>query len=294
MRDKMVMQTAKASSEMICSKCGESFKAEYGIKNGEIYCPKCYNLHIEKQLADIHFITKVRRNRTILRLICFFISVACIILSILFKDNDDALYFSIAMVLSVLVGIFPFYRNFCIFIARGFNGFIDDESTVYRNIKKFYNNPITSSNKFTFLRAVFYLVDFILVWPCMFVLYVSVIPRAVIDIIRVIKADDKLRTGFDAMLAPEGDNHPDKYNFTLRFIDKNDQMCIDFYRSWKQVKKEVAIEALDKSLIHAFKNGVKYRDGYKSFLDCYYGRSNAEGKRFVFLDVESANKEVKE
>ena len=63
MGDKKSMKMAKSNCSITCGRCGEQFNSKYGIMDGEVYCPKCYNLYLEKQVADIIEIAQIRKNR---------------------------------------------------------------------------------------------------------------------------------------------------------------------------------------------------------------------------------------
>ena len=96
------MQMAKSNCAITCSLCGEQFNSKYGIMDGEVYCPKCYNMYLEKQAADIRQVSRIRINRTILRTICFIIAAAFLTLTIIFFDNDEStLQFVIGIVACV-------------------------------------------------------------------------------------------------------------------------------------------------------------------------------------------------
>lgn len=286
MSEKKTMQFARSNCSMTCSRCNNQFKAKYGIMDGEVFCPKCYNMYVEKNLADISDIRDIRRNRTILRLICFAISVTAIVLSIVLKSDDNTFIFALLLVAGILIGIFPFYKDFLAFVSKGFSGFVRQESTVKRNTVIYYRNGIIEDGNKGFMRFLCYLVDFILVWPCLALLYICVIPRAIIDLVRIGKAKKKIDKGFDTLLPPVEGLNSDKYNFKLRFISSYDDICINFYMKWKKVKENDAIEALEKNLIFSFEDSIAYKEGYKHFLKYYYGRRAYDGKRYVYLDVE--------
>ena len=107
---KKAMQMARSNCMITCNICGGQFMSKYGIMDGEVYCPKCYNMYLEKQAADIEQIARIRLNRTILRCICFVIALTALILAIVFFDKGDSkLMFSLAIVSCVVIAIFPFY-----------------------------------------------------------------------------------------------------------------------------------------------------------------------------------------
>ena len=277
---------AKSNCVISCSKCGEQFNSKYGIMDGEVYCPKCYNMYIEKKVADIKEIAKIRLNRTILRCICFALALTALILAIVFYDKGDSkLMFAFAIVSCVLIAIFPFYKDFIAFVTKGFNGFLKEETTAVRRKIIYYSNGIIEDNETGPMRILFYIIDFLLVWPCLALLVITVIPRALIDIVRIKIAYKKMNELFKEMLPPVDGKQEAKYNFDIRFVDSYSNICIEFYMRLMNVKREAAIEALEKNLIVRFKKSVNYIDGYKDFVDFYYGRRNYEGVRFVYLDV---------
>lgn len=283
---KPIMQMAKSNCVISCSKCGEQFNSKYGIMDGEVYCPKCYNMYIEKKVADIKEIAKIRLNRTILRCICFALALTALILAIVFYDKGDSkLMFAFAIVSCVLIAIFPFYKDFIAFVTKGFNGFLKEETTAVRRKIIYYSNGIIEDNETGPMRILFYIIDFLLVWPCLALLVITVIPRALIDIVRIKIAYKKMNELFKEMLPPVDGKQEAKYNFDIRFVDSYSNICIEFYMRLMNVKREAAIEALEKNLIVRFKKSVNYIDGYKDFVDFYYGRRNYEGVRFVYLDV---------
>ena len=286
------MQMAKSNCAITCSMCGEQFNSKYGIMDGEVYCPKCYNMYVEKQIADIREVMQIRKNRTILRLICFIISVALLVLSIVFFDKGDSTtLFVFAMVSCALIAIFPFHRDFIAFITGGFNAFVKEESTATRRKVIYYKNGIIEDHETGCLRFLFYIIDFILVWPCLALLIICVIPRALIDIVRISSASKKMNQLFSTMLPPVEDKARAKYNFDIRFIDSYSKVCIEYYMNLMNVKEEAAIKALEKNLIVHFKQNVDYLEGYKAFVDYYYGRRNYDGVRYVFFDVSLVDPE---
>ncbi len=292
MGDKKSMQMAKSNCSITCGRCGEQFNSKYGIMDGEVYCPKCYNLYLEKKVADIIEIAQIRKNRTIFRLICFVIAVALFVLSIVFKDKEDSnVLFAIAIVGCVLIGIFPFYKDFVAFVAHGFNAFVKEEATVVRRKVIYYKNGIIEDEETGPLRILFYILDFIFVWPCMALLFICVIPRALIDIIRIKAANKKMNNLFNQMLPPVDGKQNDKYNFDIRFVDSFSNVCIEYYMNLMDVKREDAIKALEKNLTLQFKHNVDYLTGYKAFAPFYYGRRNYDGERFVFLEVHLVDPE---
>ncbi len=287
MSDKKTMQLAKSNCSITCSRCGEQFNSKYGIMDGEVYCPKCYNLYLEKQIADIREVSQIRKNRTILRLICFVIAVALFVLSIVFKDQDDSnLLFAIAIVSCVLIAVFPFYKDFLAFVSGGFNAFVKEEATVTRRKVIYYKNGIIEDEESGPLRILFYLIDFILVWPCLALLVICVIPRAFIDLVRIKRASKKMNNLFSQMLPPIDGKQNAKYNFDIRFVDSFSNICIEYYMNLMNVKREEAIKALEKNLIVHFKKNVDYLEGYREFAPYYYGRRNYDGERFVFFEVK--------
>ena len=286
MAGKKTMQMAKSNCAITCSRCGEQFNSKYGIMDGEVYCPKCYNLYLEKQIADIREISQIRKNRTIFRLICFVIAVALFVLSLTLKDKDDSnLLFAIAIVGCVLIGFFPFYRDFIAFITHGLNGFIKEEATVVRRKVIYYKNGIIDDEETGPMRILFYILDFILVWPCLALLFICVIPRAIIDLVRIKASSKKMNNLFSQMLPPIDNRQNDKYNFDIRFVDSFSNVCIEYYMNLMNVRREEAIKALEKNLLVEFKHNVDYLTGYKEFAPYYYGRRNYDGERFVFLEV---------
>ena len=283
---KPIMQMAKSNCSISCSRCGEQFNSKYGILDGEVYCPKCYNMYIEKRIADIKQIAKIRLNRTILRCVCFILALTALILAIVFYDKGDSkLMFTLAVISCALIATFPFYKDFIAFITKGFNGFLKEETTAVRRKVIYYKNGIIEDNETGPMRILFYIVDFILVWPCLALLIITVIPRALIDIVRIKIAYKRMNELFREMLPPINGKQEAKYNFDVRFVDSYSNICIDFYMKLMNVKRDEAIEALEKSLIVNFKKSVNYLDGYKAFVDFYYGRRNYDGVRFVYLDV---------
>jgi len=293
MSDKKTMQIAKSNCTITCSICKEQFNAsKYGIMDGEVYCPKCYNLYLEKQIADIREVSQIRKNRTILRLICFVIAVALFVLSLVLKDKDDSnLLFAISIVCCVLIGIFPFYRDFIAFIAHGFNGFVKEEATATRRKVIYYKNGIIDDNETGPLRVLFYFLDFLLVWPCLALLFICVIPRAIIDLVRIKISSKKMNDLFNQMVPPIDGKQKDKYNFDIRFVDSFSNVCIEYYMNLMNVKREEAIKALEKNLVIQFKHNVDYLTGYKAFAPFYYGRRNYDGERFVFFEVHLVDPE---
>lgn len=290
MSEKRTMQYARSNCAMTCGVCGEQFKSKYGIMDGQVFCPRCHNMYLVKSLADTRYISQLRKNRTLLRLICFIISVACLVLAIIFKE--DTLLFSIAVVFCAIIGFFPFYRCFGAFVTKGFMGFIKEESTIIRDTPIYYKNGIIDDNEGGFFRFIFYIVDFILVWPAIALLYITVIPRAFVDLFRIGRAKKKINEGFEKLLPPDEGLQSDRYNFEVRFSDSYNKICIEYYMKWKNVKEEQAIQALEKNLRFTLRRNLPYKDGYKFFLDRYYGRSDYEGKRFVFLDVTPVGQEI--
>ena len=286
MSEKKTMQIAKSNCTIKCSLCGEQFNSKYGIMDGEVYCPKCYNMYLEKQVADIREISQIRKNRTILRVICFIIACALFVLSIVLKDKDDSTtLFAIAIIGCVMIAIFPFYRDFIAFIKGGFNGFVKEEATMTRRKVIYYKNGIIDDNETGALRLLFYIVDFILVWPCMALLIICVLPRALIDLVRIKSASKKMDALFKQMIPPIDEKANAKYNFDIRFVDSYSSVCIEYYMSLMNVKQEQAIKALEKNLVIHFKQNVDYLTGYKAFAPYYYGRRNYDGERFVYFDV---------
>lgn len=286
------MQMAKSNCAITCSLCGEQFNSKYGIMDGEVYCPKCYNMYIEKKIADIRQISRVRISRTILRCICFAIALASLILAIVFFDKDDStLEFVMCIIACVLIASFPFYRDFCAFVANGFNGFVKEESTQIRRKKIYYSNGIIEENETGPMRILFYIIDFLLVWPCLVLLIITVIPRAFIDLVRIHASHKKMNNLFSQMLPPVDGKADAKYNFDIRFVDSYSSVCIEYYMFLMDVKKEQAIKALEKSLVIHFKQNVEYHEGYRAFVDYYFGRRNYEGERFVYFDVSLVDPE---
>ena len=289
---KKTMQMAKSNCAISCSICKEQFNSKYGIMDGEVYCPKCYNMYLEKQIADIKEIAKIRLNRTILRCICFAIALTALILSIVFFDKGDSKpMFTFAIISCVLIAIFPFYKDVIAFITKGFNGFVKEEATAVRRKVIYYSNGIIEEEETGPMRILFYIIDFLLVWPCLALLVITVIPRAIIDIVRIKKANKKMNGLFNEMLPPVDGKQEAKYNFDIRFVDSYSNICIEYYMDLMNVKREAAIEALEKNLVVSFKKSVNYRDGYKAFVDYYYGRRNYDGVRFVYLDVSLVDPE---
>lgn len=289
---KSTMQMAKSNCMITCNRCGEQFNSKYGIMDGEVYCPKCYNMYLEKQAADIKQVARIRLNRTILRSICFVIALTALILAIVFYDKGDSkLKFGLAITSCVVIAIFPFYKDFIAFITKGFNGFIKEEATAVRRKVIYYSNGIIEDQETGPMRILFYIIDFILVWPCLALLVVTIVPRALIDLIRIRVANKKMNELFNQMLPPVEGKQEGKYNFDVRFVDSYSNICIEFYMKLMNCKREAAIEALEKNLIVKFKESVNYRDGYKAFVDYYYGRRNYDGVRFVYLDVSLVNPE---
>lgn len=286
------MQMAKSNCAITCSKCGEQFNSKYGIMDGEVYCPKCYNMYVEKQIADIKQVSQIRKNRTILRMICFTIALALLIMSIvLFNKDDSVTLFVLSIVSCALIAIFPFYRDIVAFITKGFNGFVKEEATAVRRKVIYYKNGIIEDDETGPLRILFFIVDFFLVWPCVALLIVCVVPRALIDVIRISIASKKMNELFQTMLPPVNGKANAKYNFDIRFVDSYSNVCIEYYMYLMNVKREQAIKALEKNLIIHFKRNVDYLEGYKAFVDFYYGRRNYEGERFVYFDVELVDPE---
>lgn len=286
------MQMAKSNCAITCSLCGEQFNSKYGIMDGEVYCPKCYNMYLEKQAADIRQVSRIRINRTILRSICFIIAAACLILAILFFDKDEStLQFVISIVACVLIASFPFYRDFWAFLARGFNGFVKEESTQIRRKKIYYSNGIIEENETGPMRILFYIIDFILVWPCLVLLIITVVPRAFIDLVRIRASHKKMNALFNQMLPPVDGKADAKYNFDIRFVDSYNKVCIEYYMFLMDVSEEKAIKALEKNLIIHFKQNVEYHEGYRAFVDYYFGRRNYEGQRFVYFEVSLVDPE---
>jgi hypothetical protein len=130
-----------------------------------------------------------------------------------------------------------------------------------------------------------FIIDFILVWPCVALLIICVVPRAIIDIVRIKIASNKMNKLFQTMLPPVNGKANAKYNFDVRFVDSFSNVCIEYYMDLMNVRREQAIKELEKDLIVHFKQNVDYLVGYRAFVDHYYGRRNYEGERFVFLDV---------
>lgn len=292
MKESRTMQKARSNCAITCSMCGEQFKSEYGIMDGEVYCPKCYNMYVEKQIADIKEVMNIRKNRTILRVICFVLAVVFFVLSLIFYDKGDSTFLlALAIVSCLMIAIFPFYKDFCAFVARGFNGFVKAESTVTRRKVIYYKNGIIDDNETGPLRLLFYLIDFVLVWPCMALLIICVIPRAIIDLVRISSAKKKMNQLFDTMLPPVDGKKNAKYNFDIRFVDSFSNVCIEYYMKLMNVKSEEAIKALEKNLVIHFKQNVDYLDGYRAFVDYYYGRRNYDGQRFVYFDVSLVDPE---
>ena len=292
MSEKKVMQMAKSNCTITCSRCGEQFNSKYGIMDGEVYCPKCYNLYVEKQIADIREISQIRINRTILRVICFVIAVALLVLSIVFKDKDESTtLFVIAIISCVLIAVFPFYKDFIAFITKGFNGFVKEEATIVRRKVIYYKNGIIDDEETGPLRILFYLIDFMLVWPCLALLVICVIPRALIDLVRIKVSSKKMNDLFNQMLPPVDGKANDKYNFDIKFVDSFSNICIEYYMNLMNVNREQAIKALQKNLIVHFKQEVDYLTGYRAFVPYYYGRRNYDGERFVFFEVSIVDKE---
>ena len=292
MKDKRTMQMAKSNCVIKCSLCGEQFNSKYGIMDGEVYCPKCYNMYVEKQIADIRQVSRIRINRTILRVICFIISVTALIFAIVFFDKDDSTpFFVMSIVACALIASFPFYKDFCAFVGHGFNGFVKEESTGTRRKIIYYSNGIIDENEHGLLRVLFYIVDFILVWPCLALLILTVIPRAFIDLIRICQASKKMNALFSQMIPPVEGKKDAKYNFDIRFVDSYSSVCIEYYMFLMNVKREQAIKALEKNLIVHFKQNVEYHEGYRAFVDYYFGRRNYEGERFVYFDVSLVDPE---
>ena len=286
MRDNRVMQMAKSNCTITCGRCGEQFNSRYGIMDGEVYCPKCYNMYVEKQIADIKEVSQIRKNRTILRLICFSIALALLITSIVLFNKDDSVgLFVLSIVSCALIAIFPFYRDIAAFITNGFNGFVKEEATAVRRKVIYYKNGIIEDHETGPLRILFFIIDFILVWPCVALLIICVVPRAIIDIVRIKIASNKMNKLFQTMLPPVNGKANAKYNFDVRFVDSYSNVCIEYYMDLMNVKREQAIKALEKDLIVHFKQNVDYLVGYRAFVDHYYGRRNYEGERFVYLDV---------
>ena len=286
------MQMAKSNCAITCSKCGEQFNSKYGIMDGEVYCPKCYNMYVEKQIADIKQVSQIRKNRTILRLICFSIALALLILSIVFFDKGDSItLFVLSIVSCSLIAIFPFYRDIVAFITKGFNGFVKEEATAVRRKVIYYKNGIIDDNETGPLRILFFIIDFFLVWPTVALLIICVVPRALIDLIRIKIASKKMNDLFQTMLPPVNGKANAKYNFDVRFVDSFSNICIEYYMNLMNVKRDQAIKALEKSLIVHFKQNVDYLVGYKAFVSYYYGRRNYEGERFVYFDVELVDPE---
>ena len=245
---KPIMQMAKSNCVISCSKCGEQFNSKYGIMDGEVYCPKCYNMYIEKKVADIKEIAKIRLNRTIFRCICFALALTALILAIVFYDKGDSkLMFAFAIVSCVLIAIFPFYKDFIAFVTKGFNGFLKEETTAVRRKIIYYSNGIIEDNETGPMRILFYIIDFLLVWPCLALLVITVIPRALIDIVRIKIAYKKMNELFKEMLPPVDGKQEAKYNFDIRFVDSYSNICIEFYMRLMNVKREAAIEALEKN-----------------------------------------------
>lgn len=289
---KKTMQMARSNCMITCNICGGQFNSKYGIMDGEVYCPKCYNMYLEKQAADIAQIAKIRLNRTILRCICFAIALTALILAIVFFDKGDSkLMFGLAIASCVIIAIFPFHRDFIAFITNGFNGFVKEETTAVRRKVIYYSNGIIEDHETGPMRILFYIIDFILVWPCLALLIITVIPRALIDIIRIRKANKKINGLINEMLPPVDGKQEAKYNFDIRFVDSYSNVCIDYYMDLMNVKKEEAIEALEKDLIVHFKKSVNYKDGYRAFVNHYYGRRNYDGVRFVYLEVSIVDPE---
>ena len=286
------MQMAKSNCAITCSLCGEQFNSKYGIMDGEVYCPKCYNMYVEKKIADIRQISRIRINRTILRCICFVIALASLILAIVFFDKDDStLEFVMCIIACVLIASFPFYRDFCAFILSGFNGFVKEESTQVRRKKIYYSNGIIEENETGPMRILFYIIDFILVWPCLALLIITVIPRALIDLVRIHASHKKMNNLFNQMIPPVDGKADAKYNFDIRFVDSYSSVCIEYYMFLMDVKKEQAIKALEKNLVIHFKQNVEYHEGYRAFADYYFGRRNYEGERFVYFEVSLVDSE---
>jgi len=277
---------AKSNCTITCGRCGERFNSKYGIMDGEVYCPKCYNLYLEKQIADIREISQIRKNRTILRLICFIIAAVSLALSIALKDKEDSkAFFTIAIIACALIAMFPFYKDFIAFIKGGFNAFVKEEATMVRRKVIYYKNGIIDDNEQGPLRILFYIIDFILVWPTMALLIICVIPRALIDLVRIKAASKKMNNLFGQMLPPIDGKQNAKYDFNIRFVDSFSNVCIEYYMNLMNVNREQAISALEKSLVLSFKKNVSYLEGYKEFAPYYYGRRNYDGERFVFFEV---------
>lgn len=289
---KKAMQMARSNCMITCNICGGQFMSKYGIMDGEVYCPKCYNMYLEKQAADIEQIARIRLNRTILRCICFVIALTALILAIVFFDKGDSkLMFSLAIVSCVVIAIFPFYKDFIAFITKGFNGFVKEEQTAVRRKVIYYSNGIIEDHETGPMRILFYIIDFIIVWPCLALLVVTVPVRALIDIVRIRKANKKINGLINEMLPPVDGKQEAKYNFDVRFVDSYSNICIEYYMDLMNVKREEAIEALEKDLIVHFKKSVNYKDGYRAFVSHYYGRRNYDGVRFVYLEVSLVDPE---
>lgn len=288
MAEKKTMGKAKSNCVAKCSICGGTISAgaKYGIMDNQIYCPVCHNLWLMREQADIRYIRQKRIKRTIIRTSCFLLFMAFLIVSLLLKEEATDLQFTLAIICSVVVACFPFYKNFIAFFSKGFYGFLKDESTVQRNSPVYFKNGIIDDGGIGVVRLVYYLIDFVLAFVAVALLVIAVLPRAIIDLVRIKKAKTRIENNYDQLLPPYDGNDSTKYDFDLVFKDSYSYICVDYYAYHYHVSKKKAEEELEKNLVVPLVHDATYFEGYKAFLPFYDGRRNRNGERYILFEVK--------
>lgn len=288
MAEKKTMGKAKSNCVSTCSICGKPISAgiKYGIMDNEIYCPVCYNLWVMKRQADTRYIRQKRIKRTIVRTICFLIAVIGLVISFVMRDKSNEYLFVIAVVCSSLIACFPYHEAFVDFTLRGLNGFINGESTMQRNTPVYFRNGIIENQKIGVLRILFYIIDFISAFICVALLIICTLPRAVIDLVRIKKAKEKIEKNYDELLPPFDGNDNTRYDFDLVFKNSYSFICVDYYSYHFKVNRKTAEEELEKNLVKPLVHDATYFEGYKAFLPFYDGRRKRNGERFITFEVK--------